>query len=196
MKICKKCNEQKPITLFCNKSNEKDGRHRYCKECQKSDASVYYHSYGRKESEYYKEYRDKNKEYFNEYTKSYYQSNKELYRKWHKNKYHTDLGYKLRHVISSRISHALRFYNTIKQNRTIEYLGCSLNEYVIFLENKFDANMNWDNYGEYWEIDHIKPISLFDLTIEDNMYKCFNYINTQPLEKIENKIKSNKYKTK
>ena len=56
--------------------------------------------------------------------------------------------------------------------------------------------MNWDNYGEYWEIDHIKPISLFDLTIEDNMYKCFNYINTQPLEKIENKIKSNKYKTK
>ena len=193
MKTCKKCNESKQLDMFCNKSSEPDGKHRYCKSCQKKSNDTWYHENKDNQSEYYKEYRDKNKEYFNEYTKSYYQSNKELYRKWHKNKYHTDLGYKLRHVISSRISHALRFYNTIKQNRTIEYLGCSLNEYVIFLENKFDANMNWDNYGEYWEIDHIKPVTKFDFNNENELYECFHYSNTQPLNKIENKIKSNKY---
>ena len=35
--------------------------------------------------------------------------------------------------------------------------------------------MNWDNYKIVWEIDHIIEVSKFDLTIEDNQYKCFNY---------------------
>ena len=43
--------------------------------------------------------------------------------------------------------------------------------------------MNWDNYGEYWEIDHIYPLSKGG---------SFHYINTQPLTVLENQIKSNK----
>jgi hypothetical protein len=32
------------------------------------------------------------------------------------------------------------------------------NKQILFkyhIENQFDVNMNWDNYGSYWEIDHI-----------------------------------------
>ena len=43
--------------------------------------------------------------------------------------------------------------------------------------------MTWENHGVVWEIDHIKSISSFDLTINENIYKAFNYLNTQPLFK-------------
>jgi hypothetical protein len=43
--------------------------------------------------------------------------------------------------------------------------------------------MSWENWGVVWEIDHKQPISSFDLTQEENIYKAFNYQNTQPLFK-------------
>ncbi len=52
--------------------------------------------------------------------------------------------------------------------------------------------MDWLNYGILWEIDHIFPLSKFDLIIEENIYKAFNYTNTQPLYKNENRIKKDK----
>lgn len=37
-----------------------------------------------------------------------------------------------------------------------------------------------------WHIDHIKPISKFDLTNIEEQKKCFNYKNLQPLWSKEN----------
>ena len=45
--------------------------------------------------------------------------------------------------------------------------------------------MSWDNHGE-WHIDHIKPISLFDLTKIEEQQICFHYTNLQPLWAKEN----------
>jgi hypothetical protein len=41
--------------------------------------------------------------------------------------------------------------------------------------------MSWDNYGKIWQIDHILPIELFDLTNQEQQKICFNYSNLQPL---------------
>ncbi|AYV85713.1 MAG: hypothetical protein Satyrvirus33_3 [Satyrvirus sp.] len=51
--------------------------------------------------------------------------------------------------------------------------------------------MSYDNYGE-WHVDHIIPISRFNLSILQEAKKCFNYSNLQPLWKIDNLKKSNK----
>jgi 5-methylcytosine-specific restriction endonuclease McrA len=53
--------------------------------------------------------------------------------------------------------------------------------------------MTWENQGTYWEIDHIKPIDLFDLNDENQLYEAFHYTNTQPLHWKENREKSNKF---
>lgn len=52
--------------------------------------------------------------------------------------------------------------------------------------------MNFGNYGE-WEIDNIKPISLFNLNNEEELLECCNYKNTQPLWRTDNRRKYNKY---
>lgn len=43
--------------------------------------------------------------------------------------------------------------------------------------------MNWDNYAEYWHIDHTIPLTFFDLTSVEQQRICFNWTNLRPLEK-------------
>ena len=42
-----------------------------------------------------------------------------------------------------------------------------------YIEKQFTKNMNWENYGK-WHIDHIKPISKFDLTDQEEQ-KMFSF---------------------
>jgi hypothetical protein len=54
--------------------------------------------------------------------------------------------------------------------------------------------MTWDNYGIYgWHIDHIRPLSSFDLSQEEEIKLAFNFLNTQPLWAKDNLKKSNKW---
>ena len=66
--------------------------------------------------------------------------------------------------------------------------------YKQYLEAQFTPEMTWDNYGSYWEVDHIKSLFTFDFNNPDNIVKAFNYKNTRPLSKTENRSrpKSNK----
>jgi hypothetical protein len=52
--------------------------------------------------------------------------------------------------------------------------------------------MSWENYGKgkYWEIDHIKPISLFS---EGEIEIAFHYTNTQPKPITYNRKKGNRF---
>lgn len=52
--------------------------------------------------------------------------------------------------------------------------------------------MTWENYGKYWQIDHILPVSGFDFSNERNKFICFNWTNLQPLTSKENNFKKDK----
>ena len=72
-----------------------------------------------------------------------------------------------------------------------ETVGCSVEFYIKYIEEKFKENMSWKNYGKNgWEFDHVKPQSSFDLTNQEEIKKCYNYTNTQPLWKKENSKKN------
>lgn len=190
-KECFRCLQVQPIEQYNKKTAEKDGLNRYCKGCMNAETKEYYERTKEKRADYYKQHRIENKEYYNTYSNKHYHTKKELYREWNRNKYATDINFKLKHITSARIHEGLKRYQTKKQSRTIDYLGCSIEEYYIYLQQKFDKNMSWDNHGSYWEIDHIKPIDSFDLQDESQMYECFNFNNTQPMEKYKNRLKSN-----
>lgn len=56
-------------------------------------------------------------------------------------------------------------------------------------ENLFTSEMNWDNYGEYWEVDHIIPRASFNYSnIGDEQFKqCWALDNLRPLKVKENR---------
>ena len=74
---------------------------------------------------------------------------------------------------------------------TIEYLGCSYNEYIEWLKY-INPDYTLDNHGEVWHIDHVIPLSKFDLMNESENIIAWNWRNTMPLFKTENLQKNNK----
>jgi hypothetical protein len=81
----------------------------------------------------------------------------------------------------SRLASYLRFRGKIKKDRTIAYLGCSLAEYRLYIEERFVQGMTWElfNKGKI-HIDHIVPLSVFGNS-DDELRRAFHYTNTQPM---------------
>lgn len=79
----------------------------------------------------------------------------------------------------------------VKSARTMELLGCSFSELKCRIEAWFRPGMSWSNWGSAWEIDHIQPVSTFDLRAPDQQRQCFHYSNLQPLFVDENSRKRN-----
>ena len=78
--------------------------------------------------------------------------------------------------------------------RWSECVGYNIEELITHLENLFNEDMNWDNYGTYWVIDHIIPRSWFGYKDhKDQEFKeCWALKNLQPLEQEKNAIKSDR----
>lgn len=95
-------------------------------------------------------------------------------------------------VVRSRVYKALLTDNINKTKQSVEYLGCSIDEYKIYLEQKFKPEMTWENYGTYWHIDHIIPIKYENPTHEEVIERLY-FKNTQPLTIQENQMKGNRF---
>lgn len=107
------------------------------------------------------------------------------------NRKNDSLKFKLWENSISRIKKTL--YNK-KINTDYSYkelLGCNEDELYIYLEKSLHQNLKMEDYPK-WEIDHIKPISLFNLINKDEQLECFNYKNLQPLLMTLNRQKYNK----
>ena len=84
-----------------------------------------------------------------------------------------------------------------KMASAVKDLGCSIEEFkekmkILFYNNPEDQRpMTWDNYGD-WEIDHIQPLSSYNLSsIEDQKKACYCE-NLKPLWRKDNRKKSDK----
>lgn len=72
-----------------------------------------------------------------------------------------------------------------------ELLGCTYAQARKWIESQFQRGMSWNNVGE-WEIDHIVPISSFDLT-DERQVRCVNHFtNLRPLWAQDNRRKRDK----
>jgi len=191
-KICKECNLEKGIELFVKNRN-------LCKECMKDYKKSYHLKNKDNISSLKKEYYNSNKEdildkrkenYSNnkdkklEYQKEYASLNKEkisVYKmEYQRNRRKTDPVYKLKYVVGRMIRNSLKCKGLSKSKNSIEILGCSIEFFKAYIEERFIDDMSWDNYGTYWDIDHKIPLST--AVTEEQVLELNHYTNLQPLD--------------
>jgi len=179
-KKCSCCGEIKPSEQFYIDNDKKDGLSTFCKSCKNHQNMEWRKNNKEKYDICGYKYREKNKDKKREYDKRYLEKKRE-----------TDEYYRL----VKRITSCMRclVIRKWKGSKYEKYLGCSVQYFREHLESLFQEGMNWENYGDHrnggWSIDHIIPISKFDLMDEKQRYECFNYRNTQPLWWWQNQIK-------
>ena len=100
-----------------------------------------------------------------------------------------DPNYKLAQCLRDRLNKALK--GNQKTGSAIRDLGCSIDFLRQHLESLFQPGMSWDNWSLHgWHIDHMQPLSSFDLTNREQLLKACHYTNLQPLWAEENLKKS------
>ena len=189
------------------------------------ELSAYQLEYRSENAEEIAQYREDHRQYYRDYNAEYWQTvrkfeepteeqrvAKNLYAKtwranggdeWraHQNQYQnrrrrenpqvkiaTNLRVRLKKVLSKEY----------KTGSGVRDLGCSVAECKSHLESKFQPKMSWDNYGfgnDKWNIDHIIPMSAFDLTNRQHVVLACHYLNLQPLWQNENFSKGGTYPT-
>jgi hypothetical protein len=184
MKKCAKCGIEKNEEEFYKHKSHKDGLFSICKSCQKE----YYKNNHEKAKEYQKEYYKNNSEKHKETTKQWRKNNKNKIQAYNTEKYHSDPQFNIALRLRSRLGIALRAQGANKAGRTEELVGLPFEELKKYIESLFIDGMTWEN-RKLWHIDHIKPVSSFDLTNPEEQKKCFHYTNLQPLWAEENLTK-------
>ena len=95
---------------------------------------------------------------------------------WCKNEHNTNMNYRIKKSLAARLRNVI-----VKNDSTMNYIGCNIQYLREWFEYNFTSEMNWDNYASYWSIDHIIPTCKFDLTLEDEKFKCCNWSNLMPV---------------
>jgi len=200
IKKCRLCEEEKNVKEFNKRKGSIDGYRNDCKKCQmgksmndpkrKENKKRYYQNNKEKIKEKVKMYQQNNKQKEKDRKSEYQKNNREKINDNRKNRYYADSVYKLERNIRGAISKALKRNGYSKKSRTFEILGCSFEEFKLYIENQFQKGMSWENHGE-WHLDHKIPISWANS--ENEIYELSKFSNFQPLWADENIKKKNYY---
>lgn len=177
MKTCSKCKQIKNFTDFHKNASRKDGFAHQCKICASSTNKNY-------KTRHAKELQLKLSKY--RATKFFKKKRAAQIKKRRR----SDLQFKLSHALRRRLRSAIK--RNQKAGSAVKDLGCSIEFLKSYLESRFQCGMTWNNYGK-WHIDHIKPLSKFDLTDEIQFKEAVHYTNLQPLWASDNLKKGAKY---
>lgn len=170
-KPCSICGLIKNFNDFHKSKRIKDGHDSHCKTCSSLAG---------------KKYRKENKEKI----KKYMTDNKNKISNQRKHRMKIDLNFKLKCRLRIRLCNAIK--NNYKSGSAVSDLGCTINEFKRYIEDKFEKGMTWENWGPTtWHLDHKLPLSKFDLTKREELLKAVHYSNIQPMWAIDNLTKSN-----
>jgi len=147
--------------------------------------------------EYQQKYRKENAEKLKKYFQELNQTNKRKeYEKQRNKKLKNNLQRYLVHSQRTKIIRCFKNSSLNKSKHSIEYLGCDIEIFINHIKKKIDLfnekneiKMTFDNI----HLDHIKPISRFNLDDEEEFLSCCHYTNLQPLLIKDNLEKGNKW---
>ena len=200
-KKCSRCQEEKEFSEFNKSKRHLFGLHSQCRVCQKEYKLEWYLKNQDKCLDYNKQpdvKRNAKTRRDIKYTNPVYKEEllhknkirrrgepaKIAQRKNEKWRRENNLNYRMRQALNSRLVKALHNNNNTayKLASILELTGCTMPEFVSYIETLWVDDMSWDNYGKRgWHLDHIIPCRKFDLSKLDEQKACYNYTNFQPL---------------
>ncbi|RKZ06078.1 hypothetical protein DRQ25_14710 [Candidatus Fermentibacteria bacterium] len=208
-KICSKCKEEKNFTEFYVRKNRKSGYTSSCKKCKRKQGRIKYTAHpieskivggdtkkctmcqSIKPVHDFYERKDRRVGIASECKVCVVSRNI----KYRNLKQKTDVHFRLRILLRDRFTKAIK--NNSKTGSAVRDLGCSIEKLKLYLEKMFRPGMSWGNHGageDKWHIDHVKPLSIFDLTDRKQLLEACHYTNLQPLWQVENLKKGAYYR--
>ena len=209
-RTCTKCGEVLILTSDnFHFAKEKDGcgMDTKCKKCKSQCAKKSYKNNKDHILAVNKKWRNSNPEFMKNYSKKlrnenpqkvqeqkqkWLDKNPQYMAKYNRKRKSKDPLYKLTHQLREIVSRGMNKKQFGKS--TQEILGCTFEEYKIYIENLWTKGMNWNNHGPmqegYWQIHHILPLH----TAEDveELVALNHYTNHIPLW-TENHLKTHKH---
>jgi len=182
LKTCKSCKILLSLSCFNKNKGGLLGLRARCILCEKSRKANFYSQNRLKILANKKTYQTINAESRKAYSYAYC-----------KNRLKNDKLYKLKINIASLIRNSIKSKTTKRALKTIDLLGCSVECFKQHIESSFSPDMNWNNYGSYWSIDHICPCDQAQTAAE--IIKLQHYSNLRPMTVTDNIVKSNKATT-
>lgn len=175
-KTCSKCATEQSAVEYRFRSN-------VCRTCEKN--RLY-------------EWREENPEKFKAICQRYREKDdyREKQNDYLRTRYATDMNFKLERLYRSRVRLFIKGGIKSGNEKYTEMLGCSWDVLREWLESNFSPEMNWENYGTFWHVDHTMPCASFDFTDEASVRACFNWSNLAPMVGAENLSKGDKINMK
>lgn len=195
-----KCNEKRRLNTLSKKNYDNmNDLELLSAVVSEIKTKIYLKNWNKNNATRVKKYRKTYENNVRLHPEKYREKNKELRKKqkheWHKkhkdeqnrlsairirNRKTIDINYRISCNLRSRLNSAIT--RNHKQGSAVKDLGCTIEEFKQYIESKFQQGMTWENYGPYtWHIDHIVPLSWFDLSDRNQLLLACNYTNLQPL---------------
>ena len=173
VKKCSKCGIVRLKSNFYKDCIRKDGYNSECVFCSKE----YYYI---------------NRDWVLNNRKTYVKKNRAKINFYQKKRRVSDLNFKLAHNLRVRTNKAFKSQNVRKTNKTFDLLRCSHSFFKNWIIHQLYVNMTLENYGSVWQIDHCLAVASFDLLDENDIRKCFNWVNLRPMYVKDNIVKGDK----
>lgn len=182
-KRCGRCRQLKAVDCFYSDSRSADGLRYKCKECCSKDAAAQYEKSDRADlSERKKQYYRANKEASLKYRIENKESIRDYMRGYQNRRLREDVQFRLRVLLRNRIR---KIVKGSRVGSAIKDLGCTVDQLKRHLESQFQPGMTWSNHGK-WHIDHVIPLSKFNLSNREDFRQACHYTNLQPLWALDN----------
>jgi hypothetical protein len=173
MKNCTKCGIQKSLLDFYSHPKALDGRQSSCKVCCMKTQKPH-------TKKYFERHPEENR------------AQKRRYMAQYRNNPINKLSAITRNLIHGSFKRACNG-SYVKSDRTESILGCTIPEFISYLQSRFQPGMTLENHGAgpgNWNMDHIIPVS--SATCEDDIIRFNHYSNIQPLWFEDNMAKGDK----
>lgn len=182
-RVCNKCNEEQDIMEFTY--GKKVRVVKQCRKCRNANCRKYKKTHKDEIKDYNKQYKRENKEdidkynaqYFSENKKTIYERHNAYIQEYRKTNPQFAIGEKLRGIVRKIIC---------RESKKYELIGCSRKFLVEWFKFLFEDDMNMENHGDVWHVDHVIPCKIFDLEDDDESERCFHWSNLQPLHRDNN----------